>query len=163
MPDEAHAPGAPEHGHGEDDVNVRIIVWFAVGLIVLAVLIHVGVAWMYFLFLGEESREKKSDYPLAAEERREGPSLPEGPVLEGFQRGQAPGAAAVSTPEDLHEYRLLDPKKAIWAVPVDQVFDRVLRDGVLKMRKGKQYTWKKAGEQSPSQASSGHEVPGGTK
>src|SRR3954469_25587112 len=78
-PDEqAHPPGAqveaghpprhpspenPEVGRERGDVNVKAILWFAAGLVGFGVVLHLGLAWMYFAFRAAEDQEKHTQYP----------------------------------------------------------------------------------------------------
>ena len=62
-------PQRPDVRHEPSDVSVRGILWFAAGLVVLAVAVHVGLAWMYSVLARQERERKASQFPLAAEER----------------------------------------------------------------------------------------------
>lgn len=83
----------PEVRHEHSDVHVRPILAFVVGLLVTGVVVHLALAWLFFVLREREDRAKRSHWPLmhgpetvTLEERVE--RLPE-PRLEGLDL-QAP-------------------------------------------------------------------------
>jgi hypothetical protein len=66
-----HPTPNPEVGHEHGDVNVWAILYFAGGLVLLALVIHFGVGWMYSAFERSEARAKRSQFPLAEEKKRQ--------------------------------------------------------------------------------------------
>ncbi len=153
-PPEPHrSPENPDVAHEESDVDVKYILYFAAVMAASAVVIHLGLAWMFFLFKGGEEGRERSRYPLAAEEARNGPVLPEPPRLDELQRqltGRQPG---VSTPGDVEGYRWVDREKGIVSVPVDRAIDRLLER--MKDKKEGGHTWEDAERPLPSDANSG--------
>src|SRR4051812_36873124 len=66
----AHGPSNPEVSHEHSDVNVRAVLWAGAVVIVVAVVLHLLVYWM---FLGYKRREEARDRgvpPLTAERNR---------------------------------------------------------------------------------------------
>ena len=95
----------PEVAHEHSDVRVRPIFCFVGGLLVVAVIVHIGLWFLLRSYLAEESAAKESEFPLAVEARRQGPILPPAPRLEGIDpehRGElcAPPWAQQLSPSD---------------------------------------------------------------
>ena len=125
------SPENPEVARELGDVNVKAILWFAAGLVAFAVVLHLGLAWMYFAFRAAEDREKGSAYP--EEFSADTPRLPKGTRLEGIEGrkedvgGERAGREAeVSREEDADRYRWVDEEKGIVSIPIDQAFERLL-------------------------------------
>jgi hypothetical protein len=174
MPDDAlqrpDAPGAsPEErreggsvsaadvaaGHELSDVNVRGILWFAAGLVVFAVVVHLVLAWMFRVFAAEEQREKRSRFEIAGEVNPD--QLPPTP-LEGInpRRGVSEEVGRGTAPKqiDPDAYGWVDPGKGIVQIPVEVAAERALKSGIFKVREQKD--GKAAGaDQAPSDSNSG--------
>jgi hypothetical protein len=56
----------PEVVHEESDVNVRMILGFGVGLVVVAVVVHVFLWWLLGAYNRQAERAQTHVYPLAA-------------------------------------------------------------------------------------------------
>jgi hypothetical protein len=72
MPDTPHPDGPPQNpavSYEPTDVDVRGILWFAGGLVAVAVSVHLLLWWMFDAFGAREDREKRSRFPLSAAER----------------------------------------------------------------------------------------------
>jgi hypothetical protein len=101
------------------DINVRGVLGFGAGLFVVAVVVHLLLAWFFFSLRHREDREKESRFPLSAPERADLPQtqfgspatgqLPETPRLEGLNlagpqhdvgRERGAGTAAAKYAED---------------------------------------------------------------
>ncbi len=154
------SPENPEVGHEEDDVNVKVVLWFAAGLVAFAVVLHLGLAWMFFAFRSAEDREKRSDYP---EEFSEGISpLPKAPRLEGIEgrkedvSGERTGSAiTVSREEELTRYGWVDEKRGIVSIPIDEAFDRLLSKKPNARSDKDARRYRDRGETVPHDANSG--------
>lgn len=86
MPEQVHPDGRaqPEHPevqHEPSDVSVRGILWFAGGLTVLAIVIHIVLWGLFVYFDGREKKTKQTDFPLVG---RPQPQWPPPPQLEGI-------------------------------------------------------------------------------
>jgi hypothetical protein len=64
----------PGSGHEGSDVNVRAVVAFGLGLIVVLLLLSLGVLGAYELLLARESAEKEADSPLLQKELADHPT-----------------------------------------------------------------------------------------
>jgi hypothetical protein len=154
------SPENPEIGHEEDNVNVKVIFWLAAGLVAFAVVVHLGLAWMFFAFRSAEDREKRSDYP---EEFSEGISpLPKAPRLEGIEgrkqdgsRERTGGEIAVSREEELYRYGWVDEKRGIVSIPIDEAFDRLLSKKPKARSDRDAKRFRDRGERVPHDANSG--------
>ncbi len=93
-PAPAPPPQHPAVEHEDRDINVRAVLGFGAALFVVAVVVHVILAFFFASLLHWEQREKKSQFPLAAGEQGRMPQttfgspvagqLPESPRLEGL-------------------------------------------------------------------------------
>lgn len=136
-------------GHELSDVNVRGILWFAAGLVVFAVLVHLVLAWLFGVFAAEEGREKVSRYPIAQEADTTG-ELPPEPRLEGIEPRGGPPPAQL----DPDTYGWVDPAKGIVQIPVEVAAERALKSGIFKVREQREGA-RIAPDEAPSDASSG--------
>jgi len=145
-------PATPESvsaGHEVSDINVRAVLYFAAGLTALALVIHVSLAGMYFLFKDREDRQKASAYPLATQDHTEIPP----PRLEGIEkRTESTPVPGVSQPDDTKRYSWTDEEKEIVGVPVEEAIRQMLRNPPQGVRGRK---WEDAGPRPPSDANSG--------
>jgi hypothetical protein len=73
----------PESGSGHEhtDADVRLIVQFGLWLAIAAVLTHIGVWFLFGLFVDQRERASVPEYPLATGVERR---LPAGPRLQQF-------------------------------------------------------------------------------
>lgn len=101
---------APHHDdvrHEKSDVEIRGIVWFGVSLVGLGIVTWLSMTWVYHGLMSSETEAKKSRFPLAAEERKNGPLLPVEPRLEEVNRTVGKDAKKriiASTREDLKKW-----------------------------------------------------------
>lgn len=145
--DELHSQSLtqnPEVQHETHDVNVRAILWFAVAFVLMAVVIHVG---LYFLYKGFAARERgRAGQPLTLVERPER-MLPPEPRLQPFPE-KAPewsGAqqralfkTAVDDMEELrareeeilNSYGWADRKERTVRIPIDRAMDLTVQRGL---------------------------------
>ncbi len=146
-PPDTPPPAHPEPGHDPfvehegSDVNVRAILGFAAGLVALAVVIHLLLAWMFFAFLHREERAKRSTFPLAAPGHAAlpqptlgapvGGELPGGPQLEGLNlekvqhdvgRERREGTAPVKNTQEEQRLRGSEP------IPIEKAMRLVVEE-----------------------------------
>jgi hypothetical protein len=117
---EPHLP-APAHetGHETKDVNFNAIFGLAVLVIVMAVVIHLGI-WFVFQGMRERQNRGQSDtFPLAVKQK--GPGLPPPPQLEGIERMKEPwGQPRPQEPKLQNKYEWIDRKAGIVRIPMDR-------------------------------------------
>jgi hypothetical protein len=146
----------PEVRHEQSDVTLKSVLLFAGGLMLVALIVHLAL-WAMLIRLGKhEDRAKKSVFPLAVEERRQGPHQPPEPRLEGIDPAQRavqgePGEA----PEewDVHRFGWIDEKAGLAHIPVEEAMRRL----VEKEAGGSA----RASETEPPNRSSSGRTPGG--
>ena len=62
--------------HEESDVNVRAILGFGIGLLVVAVVVHVFLWWLLGVYKRQAERSQTQVYPLAAGQQEQLPPVP---------------------------------------------------------------------------------------
>ncbi len=145
-------PSRSEVGHEPSDVNVRGILWFAAGLIVFAVVVHLVLAAMFGALAAREDVRKASTFPLADEA---GKTLPPSPRLEGIERKRHTG--------DSHEagdYGWVEGQPDRVRIPIKRAMERALSEGRFQSRPG-DHRWRGRLDDLPSDASSGRRPWGG--
>ena len=148
--------------HEYSDVSVRGVLWFAAGLVVFGVVVHVVLVVMFDALAKREDARKASSFPLAVEEREQGRVLPPAPRLEGIEwkrktrelREPGPGGG------DPDDYGWMDEKAGIVRISVEKAMELALAEGRFRARSGK---WRGRLDDLPSDASSGRRTWGGGK
>jgi hypothetical protein len=115
----------PAVGHEQRDVNVRIVVGFAVSLVIAAIIIHLFI-WVLFDFLGHL---ETSTYPGGAPPGQ--PTeirLPPSPRLQDKPREDL---KALHKQEDalLNSYTWINQQAGAVRIPIWQAMDQVVRQG----------------------------------
>jgi hypothetical protein len=125
----------PEVTHEESDVNIRAILGFGAGLVVVAAVIHL-LMWLLLGFF--EAREAKQAlaprmYPLAAEQADR---LPPEPRLQTNPREDL---ADLRAREDavLQSYGWVDRNAGIVRIPIDAAMKLTLERGLPAREQGK--------------------------
>ena len=85
-PDPEYAVTPPGAGYEHTDANIWVIVKFAIWLVVSAVIIHVGVVFMFWLFVEQRQTVGEPQFPLAAGSQLR---LPAQPRLQRFPANEA--------------------------------------------------------------------------
>jgi hypothetical protein len=115
----------PEVGHEKRDVNVRIIVGFAVSLVVAAIVIHLFIWALFDLFGHLET----STYPagVAAAQPTQ-PRLPPSPRLQDKPREDL---KALRKQEDslLNSYTWINHQTGAVRIPIWRAMDQLVRQG----------------------------------
>jgi hypothetical protein len=109
----------------QDNVNVKAIVKFAVGLIVVAVLIHLGIAGL-FHYLNSGGADTIREYPLAAADQQR---LPPEPRLQTNPRGDL---RELRDQEDkvLNGYSWVDKSAGVVRIPIDRAMELTIQRGL---------------------------------
>jgi hypothetical protein len=119
-------------GHEERDVRLRPIVWAGMALIVLAIVVHVGLAWLF-------------DYFTERRTRLEGPPVPTAPLA--WPRQLPPGPRLQTDPHQdlrqwlgaeaaiLQSYGWVDQEAGIARIPIDRAMELLAERG-LPARQG---------------------------
>jgi len=117
----AHAPGSAMDSHGpgvqqDRDVNVRAILGFGLGLMVLAVVIHLMVWLLFQYFTDREAVRVAPAYPLAIGQKDRQPPEPR------LQTNPRDDLRALREHEDelLNSYGWVDRPAGIVRIPIDE-------------------------------------------
>jgi len=133
LQDRAHGENHenPAVTHEESDVNIRGILGFAVGLIVVAVVIHLLIYVLFGYFDSREGRKVTVEYPLAA---GQGDRLPPEPRLQTNPRQDLLDLRARED-EVLGSYGWVDRNAGVVRIPIDAAMKLTLERG-LPSRQG---------------------------
>jgi hypothetical protein len=166
MAEHAHAHGAVAHHTAEDqyletppgstyehtDAHVGPMVKFAVWLVISAIIVHVGLAAMYWLLIRESTeRVESAQYPLAVNAP---PRLPAEPRLQQFPRNEM-YEFRVKEDQQLQTYGWVDKNAGVVHIPIQDAMRLMLERGALTARQ--QNATQPAGQVDmfPSDSSSG--------
>lgn len=143
MADERIPPTEPVHAdvhHEYSDVNVRAILWWAVGLVIFAIVVHIAI-YGHYAFMRKMERDPEL-LPISMV-KDQGPKLPPAPRLQPFPEPDASGAASPlrdRPPRDMAEMRR-DQEKLLssygWVneatgtahIPIDRAIELQLQKG----------------------------------
>jgi hypothetical protein len=114
------------HQHEKYEVGIRGIFLFGLGLIVMAVVVHVGLAGVMELFAREKKRESAATLPILFANET---GLYPAPKLQ-----ENPAADVVKMHADeaivLSGYGWVDPKADIARIPIDRAMDLLAAQGL---------------------------------
>jgi hypothetical protein len=134
---EQHLPGAHVHGgspvdnpevrHEESDVNIRGILMFAAGLIVVAFVVHVAMWGLYRFFDARENhRQGVAEYPLAAQQEQR---LPPEPRLQTNPREDMQKLRD-GEEQILTTYGWVDKNAGVVRIPIDEAMKLTVQRGL---------------------------------
>jgi hypothetical protein len=128
-----HAAGAtqgtpenPEVHHETSDVNIRAILEFGAGLIVVAVGIHFIVWLLFGYFTSREARRVPPEYPLAVSQ---GERTPPEPRLQTTPREDLRDFRA-NEDAVLASYGWVDKNAGVVRIPIDEAIRLTLKRGL---------------------------------
>lgn len=116
----------PEVHHEESDVNIRGIFGFAIGLFIVAVVVHVAVYLLFLYFTTHQPGAGTRSYPLAAGQENR---LPPEPRLQINPRQDLRDLRAQED-ELLNGYRWIDRNAGIVRIPIEQAMKLTLERGL---------------------------------
>jgi hypothetical protein len=111
--------------HEETDVNVRAILGFGLGLLAVAVVIHLFV-WMLFAYFSSRVGDRTRQYPLAAGQETR---LPPEPRLQANPRGELRDLRAAED-QLLASYGWVDRDAGIIRIPIDVAMRLTVQRGL---------------------------------
>jgi hypothetical protein len=116
-------PGHPPHEHS--DVDIRGILAFCVGLIVVALIVQGSIYLLFRYFTAQEAARTTTEYPLAVGQER----LPPEPRLQTNPRGDL---QELRTREEelLGSYGWVDKDSGVVRIPVEQALKLTLERGL---------------------------------
>ena len=124
---EDNSPPNGELGHESRDISTRVVVVFAISLVVGAVLVHAAI-WLVYLFLGSQAdrADAARDYPLAATGAA---ARPPAPRLQTQPREELKAMRAVED-ERLHGYGWVNPSAGVAFIPIEEAMRLVVERGL---------------------------------
>lgn len=118
-----HTPGV---GHETRDISTRVVVIFAVTLIVAAILIHFGV-WLLYMFYGSlQAKAYPRQFPMA---EVGAPPLPPAPRLQTQPREELKTMRAEEE-RYLNSYGWVDASRGTVHIPIDRAMQLLLQQGL---------------------------------
>lgn len=126
-----HAPAENEYlvtppgsGHEHTDTNVGIIVKFGMWLAISAIVIHIGLGFLFGLFV-TQSEETAVEFPLAGQEHR----LPAAPALQQFPENEFHDFRGR---EDavLRQYGWVNKETGVVRMPIEQAMRLAVERGL---------------------------------
>lgn len=111
-------------GYEPRDVNVRAVVWFAVGLVVSAIVIHLALAGLWFLFAKQHpSPDPPSRIVLQPRVLAPAPRLQANPIPEMKQ-------FRMTEQDKLNSYGWVDKQHGIARIPIERAMDLIVERGL---------------------------------
>jgi hypothetical protein len=123
----------PDVQYEPSDVNIRGVLAFGLGLIVVAVALHFGIWLLFQAFAARETVRVAPEYPLAAGQENR---LPPEPRLQTNPRQDLKDLRAAED-DVLNQYGWVDKNAGVVRIPIDEAMKLVLRKG-LPVRSSKQ-------------------------
>ena len=116
----------PDVRHEESDVNIRAILGFGAGLIVVAAVVHLLIYVLFGYFNGREGVQSPADYPLAAAQGHREPPEPR------LQTNPRQDLADLRAKEDelLASYGWVDRNAGVVRIPIDAAMRLTLERGL---------------------------------
>jgi hypothetical protein len=117
----------PEVEHEQSDVNVRAIVSFAIGLVIVAAVLQLALYGMLRLMEWNAARNDPARHPLATTQTQAPPEprLQPDPVHD-MERMRA------AEEQRLHSYGWVDKEKGVAHIPIEQAMELVVKRGLPK-------------------------------
>jgi hypothetical protein len=148
-------PSGP--GHETRDVNFRAVYRLTGLIIVSAVVIHLGVWWLFRDLRERQKQGMPEASPLALEDRGR---LPPPPQLEGVQQMNGKAEQAKSIPNSRTDsYGWVDRKAEIVRVPMDRAMNLIVEQRLIPSASGSQSQGPNPYATLPSPANSGRGAP----
>ena len=123
---EPHNLDNPEVAHEESDVNVRAILGWGLGLIVLALVVHVFLWWLIGLYQSQAQRADTRIYPLAAGQQD---ALPPEPRLQTTPQ-QDMRALRDAQRARLQEHQWINRDAGVARIPIEDAMRIVVERGL---------------------------------
>ena len=150
--DDQYLETPPGSTYEHTDAHVRPMVQFAIWLVVSAVIVHVGLAAMYWLLVRESTeRVDTQRYPLAVNTP---PRLPAEPRLQQFPRNELYDFRTREN-QQLHSYGWVDKNAGTVHIPIDDAMRLMLERNILTSRPSNTNTPAAVADVFPSDSSSG--------
>ena len=116
----------PEIVHEESDVNVRAILGYGVGLIIVAVIVHVFLWWLQGVYTRQNERAQTQIYPMAASQQDRLPPSPR------FQENPQQELLDLRTKQEalLKGYGWVNKESGVARIPIEDAMKMVVERGL---------------------------------
>ena len=116
----------PDVRHEESDVNIRAILGFGAGLIVVAAVVHLLIYVLFGYFNSRDGVQSPAEYPLAAAQGQREPPEPR------LQTNPRQDLADLRAKEDelLDSYGWVDKNAGVVRIPIDTAMKLTLERGL---------------------------------
>ena len=150
--DDQYLETPPGSTYEHTDAHVAPMVRFAIWLVISAIIVHVGLAAMYWLLVRESTeRVDTQRYPLAVNTP---PRLPAEPRLQQFPRNELYDFRTKEN-QQLHSYGWVDKNAGTVHIPIDDAMRLMLERNILTSRPSNTNTPAAVADVFPSDSSSG--------
>ena len=124
---ERDRPDNPEVHHETSDVNIRAVLGFGLGLIVVAFVLHVGIWLLFMAFAAREARRMAPQYPRSPPARRAACRR-----SRGCRRTRARTCEDLRAAEDaiLDRYGWVDKNAGVVRIPIDEAMKLTVERGI---------------------------------
>lgn len=126
--DDQYRETPPGAQYEHTDANVWLIVKFGIWLLVSAIIIHVGLGFMFSLLKQQGIQAQPNEYPLAAKAE---PRLPPEPRLQAYPRTDL-YEFRMAQEQKLHSYGWVNKDAGTVHIPIDRAMDLLIQRGVLQ-------------------------------
>ncbi|HKE87689.1 MAG TPA: hypothetical protein VKB50_28235 [Vicinamibacterales bacterium] len=113
-------------GHEHTDANVWMIVQFAIWLVVSAVIVHIGMFFMFRVFADQREAKTPAEFPLAVGQEHR---LPAGPRLQRFPANEIYEFRTEEN-ERLNSYGWIDRNAGTVHIPIADAMRMTLERGL---------------------------------
>jgi hypothetical protein len=119
-----------ERNHEKRDISVPAVAWFAAGLVVSAIVIHFGIAWLFNAY-GRQYPSPEAPSRIAMQPRMIAPppQLQTDPAAD-LKRFRANEEA------ELNHYGWIDRQKGIVRIPIEQAMELIVQRGLPTRKPG---------------------------
>jgi hypothetical protein len=122
--DQQYRETPPGAAYEHTDASVWTIVKFGVWLAIAAVIIHVGLGFMYAMFI-ERAKTTEREFPMATSE----PALPPAPRLQQFPRNEM-YQLRLEEDQKLHSYGWVNKDAGTVRIPIDDAMRLTVQRGL---------------------------------
>ena len=127
LPHAHHSAGEPAAPHHEtSDINIRGVLAFGLGLIVIGIVLHLAVWVLFTYFNSREAFRAAPEFPLAVSQ---GARVPPEPRLQIHPREDLQDLRA-SEDAILNSYGWVDKNAGIVRIPIDEAMKLTLQRGL---------------------------------
>jgi len=113
-------------GHEHTDANVWMIVQFAIWLVVSAIVVHIGIWFMFRVFVTQREAAQSPEFPLAVGQEHR---LPAGPRLQRFPANEI-YEFRTNENEQLNSYGWIDRNAGTVHIPISEAMRLTLEHGL---------------------------------